>query len=142
MSRGNAARRISQHRVKGQRLQEFIDADKLNDEGRLEKKYQNSTSTRAAKRAKTQPESDGGSEEISNAELAANLASKIVANASRFGKCKRLLYLSLKTLVTPFTVSTSQFLLVPMVLTITKTQVIAVMADNASNLDTLVEELE
>ncbi|KAM6490210.1 hypothetical protein JOM56_014187 [Amanita muscaria] len=96
---GNAARRISQHRVKGQHLQEFIDADKLNDEGRLEKKYQNSTSMRAAKRAKPQPESDGGSEEISNAELAANLPSKIVANASCFGKRKRLLYLSLKWVV-------------------------------------------
>ncbi|KAM6492803.1 hypothetical protein JOM56_010937 [Amanita muscaria] len=85
----NAARRISQHRVKGQHLQEFIDADKLNDEGRLEKKYQNSTSMRAAKRAKPQPESDGGSEE--------NL--KCRANASCFGKRKRLLYLSLKWVV-------------------------------------------
>lgn len=92
---GNAARRTSQRRVKGQRLQEFVNADKLNDEGRLEKKYQNPTLTRASKRAKTvatksidtqgyesgaddtdfhaqestPSESDGDLEEISNAEV-------------------------------------------------------------------------
>lgn len=104
---GDSMRRSS--RPKAQRMQECLDAAKLDDDGNLTKKFQHLAAVRASKRPKTlgsmpinaegyessaddsnfqtrgstESETDGGSGEISNAELAATLVSKIILKGDR-----------------------------------------------------------
>ncbi|KAM6493682.1 hypothetical protein JOM56_010043 [Amanita muscaria] len=94
---GDYMRRSS--RPNAQRMQEYLDAAKLDDDGNLTKKFQHPAAARSnfQTRESTESETDGGSGEISNTELAATLVSKIIPKGDRLTSCRRPLLLRPQT---------------------------------------------